>query len=327
MTDPSERYLVTGSMGCLGSWTVRRLIDLDLNVVAFDLSADTRRLELLASAAELERVTFVRGDITDLSTVAEVVERHHITRIIHCAALQIPFVRANPSLGARVNVVGTVNVFEAAAANPGQVLGLAYASAAGVFGPPDLYPGSTVVDDSAQMPSTLYGVFKQADEQIARIYWSERGLSSVGLRPWIIYGPGRDQGMTSDVTVAMLAAAARVPYRIGFGGESLFQFAPDVAAAFVAAAQAGLQGAETFNLGGETASIERIVDLLAEIEPTSREQITFDPTPLPVVSRVNADRFERMVAAPPFVSLAAGTERSVATFRELLGRNLVKPPS
>jgi nucleoside-diphosphate-sugar epimerase len=272
-------------------------------------------------------VTFVEGDITDAGVVSAAINDHGVTHVIHCAALQVPFVRANPTLGARVNVVGTVNVFEAALASAGRVRALVYASAAGVFGPPSMYPGASVDDDAPQRPSTLYGAFKQANEQTARIYWADRGLASVGLRPWIIYGPGRDQGMTSDVTVAMLAAAARVPYRIGFGGESLFQFAPDVAASFVAAAQAGLPGAETFNLGGETASIARVVDLLDELEPGSRDRITYEPAPLPVVSRANAARFEELVGPPPFTSLAAGTERTVTLFRGLLGRGLVKPPA
>ena len=59
------------------------------------------------------RVTFVAGDITDLDAVERASTRHGITNVIHLAALQVPFCRADPPLGARVNVVGTVNVFEA----------------------------------------------------------------------------------------------------------------------------------------------------------------------------------------------------------------------
>jgi UDP-glucuronate 4-epimerase len=327
MNQASDRYLVTGCMGCLGSWVVRHLLDEGNDVVAFDLSPDNRRLRLLMSDDELAGVTIIRGDITDTKAVSEVVGLNKITHVIHTAALQIPFVRANPPVGAQVNVTGTINVFEAAAANAGQVRGVVYASAAGVFGPPELYPDGVVLDDSLRMPTTLYGVFKQANEDSARIYWNERRLSTVGLRPWIIYGPGRDQGMTSDVTVAMLAAAAGKPYRIGYGGESLFQFAPDMASAFVGAVRAVPEGASAFNLGGQTASVARIVDLIGEIEPASRGLITFDPTALSVVARADTSGFDAIVPNQTPTPLEEGITRTIAMFHDLLARGLVMAPS
>lgn len=322
----SDRYLVTGAMGCLGSWVIRRLLDDGSDVIAFDLATDGHRLELLATREKLARVTFTRGDITDLGAIRNVIASKQISHIIHCAALQIPFVRGNPSRGAQVNVTGTVNVFEAAAAHAGQIRGLVYASAAGVFGPPTMYPEGFVRDDSPRNPSTLYGVFKQANEDTARVYWAEQSISSVGLRPWIIYGPGRDQGMTSDVTTAMLAVASGVPYQIGFGGESLFQFAPDVASAFVTAARAEHNGAAAFNLGGETATVQSVVEILEEIDPTCRGRITYDPTPLPVIARADTSGFEATVTTTPITSLPDGTRQTVAMFRRLLDRGLLKFP-
>ncbi len=59
------------------------------------------------------------------------------------------------------------------------------------------------------------------------------GLPSVGLRPFVIYGPGRDQGLTSGPSVAILAAVSGAPFHIPYGGHNLFQFAEDVARAFV----------------------------------------------------------------------------------------------
>lgn len=313
-------------MGCLGSWVIRRLLDDGSDVVAFDLATDSHRLELLATPEELARVTFRRGDITDPDAIRDAIAGQQISHIIHCAALQIPFVRADPSRGAQVNVTGTVNVFQAAAAHASQIRGLVYASAAGVFGPAALYPEGFVRDDSIRSPSTLYGVFKQANEDLAKVCWTEQSISSVGLRPWIIYGPGRDQGMTSDVTSAMLAVASGVPYRIGFGGESLFQFAPDVASAFVAAARIQNYGARAFNLGGDTATVHNIVEILEDIEPGCRGTITYEPTPLPVIARADTSGFEATVGTIPVTSLRDGTRQTVTMFRQLLGRGLVKLP-
>ena len=69
-----------------------------------------------------------------------------------------------------------------------------------------------MVEMSGQ-PGTLYGVYKRANEGTAHVYWADHGVASVGLRPHTVFGPGRDQGLTSAPTTAMLAAACGRPYR------------------------------------------------------------------------------------------------------------------
>src|SRR5262249_47406932 len=145
-TMSDERWLVTGALGCIGAWTAITLVRESARVVAFDLGDDLRRLRLIGTPQEIDRIEVVRGDITDLPTVESVFAEHQITHVVHLAALQVPFVRENPVLGSQVNVTGTVNVFEAA-----RRLGLespvAYASSAAVY------------DRNGNVaPSTLYGV-------------------------------------------------------------------------------------------------------------------------------------------------------------------------
>ena len=171
-------------------------------MVAFDLSDDDRRLRLIADAVELDRISFARGDITDLQTVERVLAEHEITHVVHLAALQVPFCRENPMLGAQVNVTGTVNVFEAAK-RLGLATTIAYASSAAVYD-----------RQGAIAPKTLYGVYKVADEGTPRVYAAESGVASVGLRPFTVYGPGRDQGLTAGPTLAIAAAVRGEPYRI-----------------------------------------------------------------------------------------------------------------
>ena len=141
----SSTYLVTGGMGCLGAWTLYHLQRAGKRAVCFDLSDDRHRLDLLMSRAEQAAITFVRGDLTDTQQVRTVFEQHAITHVIHLAALQVPFCRANPPVGAQVNVTGTVNVFEAARHTG--VNHLAMASSVAVYGPPELYaPGLLPAD-------------------------------------------------------------------------------------------------------------------------------------------------------------------------------------
>jgi len=109
------------------------------------------------------------------------------------------------------------------------------------------------------LPRTLYGVYKLANEGTARVYWQDERVASIGLRPFSVYGPGRDQGVTADPTHAMRAAARRQPYRIGFGGKTELHYAPDVAHAFLLAAQAEPTGAFIYDFPGEPVSMAEVV--------------------------------------------------------------------
>jgi UDP-glucuronate 4-epimerase len=221
----SERFLVTGAYGCVGAWVVHELVRASRNVVAFDVTGVLRRLRLLLGR-EADEVPHITGDIADGASLERALDEHEITNVVHLAAFQVPSVRADPPLGARVNVLGTVNVLEAARRH--ELAPVVYASSIAAVD----RDGGT-----AGPPTTLYGVFKRANEQAARIYLEENGVASVGLRPHTVYAVGRDQGVTSAPTAAMLAAAARVQYRIPYGGACQMQLARDVARAFVAASE------------------------------------------------------------------------------------------
>ena len=217
-------------------------------VVTFDLSTDPRRIALLLSPEQLDAVPHVAGDISDLDTVESAIDAHGITNVIHLAALQVPFCRADPPLGARVNVLGTVIVFEAVRRRLDRMAGVVYASSIAAFGRPRRVRGAA---RRAGYPGTIYGVYKRANEGTALgFYLAESGVPSIGLRPHTVYGVGRDQGLTSAPTTAMLAAAAGVSYTIPYGGAAQLQLAQDVARAFVAASVSGHDDATVHNLPG-----------------------------------------------------------------------------
>ena len=144
----NETFMITGSMGCIGAWVIRNLVQEGVKVVATDLATEPVRPRQVMSEEELSKVTFAKLDVTDLNAVRGTVEENGITHIVHLAGLQVPFCRANPSLGSQVNVVGTVNMFEAA--RHAGVKGLAYASSLAVLGPAEDYPAGRVVDDVPQ---------------------------------------------------------------------------------------------------------------------------------------------------------------------------------
>jgi UDP-glucuronate 4-epimerase len=129
----TERFLVTGALGCIGAWSCAQLVREGVPVVAHDLGEDTRRLESIMSLEELARLTFVKGDILDLVQLEQVIVDHGVTHLIHLAAMLLPLVKADPPRGAAVNVVGTTNVMEAAKRR--RLRGFAYASSGAVLAP------------------------------------------------------------------------------------------------------------------------------------------------------------------------------------------------
>lgn len=311
-----ERYFITGGMGCLGAWVIRNLVRAGVETVAFDLSDDKSRLELIMTPEEISRVTFIRGDITHSDTVKSVILDNQITHIIHLAALQVPFCKANPSLGAAVNVVGAVNVFEATkAAGINKVV---YASSVAVFGGKDEYEGELLTHHDIPNPHTHYGVFKQANEGTAQIYWQDDGIASVGLRPYTLYGPGRDQGLTSTPTQAMLAAARGEVYHISYGGFNGFQYNDDVAKIFIQATQTPFTGAKVFNIKGSVAHMQEVVAAIEAVEPAVKDKITFEDTELNFPRGQEDKELRQFLGDIPNTSLEEGVAKTILHFRRAI---------
>ena len=326
MPATAERFLVTGAAGCIGAWAVRLLLDEGVPVVATDLSPDLRRFDLL-SRGRGGRPEFARLDVTSARDVADVVAGHEITHVVHLAGLQLPFCAADPPLGAMVNVVGTVNVFEGIRAAGGRI-GLALASSAAVFGPPAGHAAGVVADNSPLLPDSFYGVYKAANEGTAKVYATGHGIGSVALRPFIVYGLGRDQGMTSDPTKAMLAAAAGVPFRIKFSGSMLLTYAPDCARAFIASARAAAGSGEaiSLNVPGQRIGVAALAGLIEDILPGSGGLITWEDNPLPVPSLLAGPALRDAVGEVPGTALADGVRETIKGFQDALAAGIIAMP-
>jgi UDP-glucuronate 4-epimerase len=305
----AERFLVTGMLGCLGAWVARCVLDDGDAAVGYDLGDDRSRLELVLGD-DAGGVVLVKGDITDLAGLERALDDHAITRVVHLAALQVPFVRANPPLGMRVNVAGTVNVFDAVSRRLDRIPTIAYASSAAVYNSSDPSPAP---ESGATSPGTLYGVSKLADEGIARVYRAESGVPSIGLRPYVVYGPGRDQGMTSGPTAAMLAALRGEPFHIGFSGDAQYDYAPDIARATVTAAHLSDGTTGVYNTPGSLADVADVVAAIRACVPGA--EITWSGDRLPFPAELEAVGFDRDVGPFPRTSLTDGVAATIAHFR------------
>ncbi len=303
-----ERWLITGALGCIGTWCCRELVRDGHAVIAYDLGRDWPRAELVMTAEEHDAVELINGDITDLEALERVLAARRVTHIVHLAAMLVPLAAADPPRGASVNVAGTVNVFEAARRNG--LGGLAYASSAAVY---DRADGIRVAEDADGHPMSHYGVHKQANEGAARVYWLDGGIASIGLRPHIVYGPGRDHGMTAGPTLAMAAAVRGERYEIPFGGRAQFQYAPEAARKFIDAGRAAGGGAEVRNLGGPSEHVAAVIAAVEAALPEAAGTITYKEDVLLALP-------EEMEARSPVTTpLREGVRETIERLRQHLG--------
>lgn len=303
----SETYFITGAQGCIGSWIVKALIERGDEVVVFDRSDDSSRLRAIMDADDLARVRFISGDITEGAAVLSALSVSKAERVIHLAGLQVPTCRVDAVAGALVNVVGTLNVFEAMRTIG--LGGLVYASSAAVYGMND--DDEPLDETSPCEPTTHYGVFKHTNEGNARVYFLDHGIASVGLRPLTVYGVNRDTGLTSDPTKAMKSAVLGRPFHIRFSGATDFQYVADTAAAFISCADQMPEGANVFNLHGETVAVERLTKL---INQKAGDLITFGGPPIPIAAAMDDTAIRKVLTSLPSTPLDAGVRETMDRF-------------
>jgi len=311
------RVLITGGYGFIGAWIIKNLVAHGDHVWVYDLKEDPRRLKPIMPEEDVCKVAFVAGDVTNLAGLQDALAKHAITHVIHLAGLQVPTCRANPILGATVNVVGTLCVFEAVRLAGEQVKRLVYASTAAVFGPPEKYPVGPLADDVKLFPATHYGHFKVCNEGNAAVYFQDFALSSIGLRPWTVYGVGRDLGMTSEPTKSIKSVALGRKYHISYGGFQDFQYVDDVAKAFVRCLEVPYQGAKSYNLRGAVVDIQTFHKALCAVEPAARPLVTHGDRQLAIAYDLDDAALLKDIGPLPKTRLEDGIRQTLELFRKL----------
>jgi UDP-glucuronate 4-epimerase len=321
-SDFDGRVLVTGAGGCIGSWVLALLTRASVSVSAFDLSQDTRRPRLLMPSAELSKIRWLTGDIADPEAIVGAARASDACAIIHLAALQVPFCKADPVAGAKVNVVGTVNVFEAARALG--IKRIAYASSIAAHSVIENHAARGAGQSHGTLP-TLYGAYKHCNEQTAKVYSQDWGVHSVGLRPGVVYGVGRDQGLTSKTTVAILAAAANRPYTIPFRGAVSWLHAGEVASAFIRAVAKVRSGAPVFDINGVSSTVEQSLEVLKRVAPAMQVSASGDALPFPM--DLSDEPARACLGNYGSVPLEAGIRATYEAFQSLLSKGLIRADS
>jgi nucleoside-diphosphate-sugar epimerase len=304
---------VTGAEGCIGAWVTKILLERGVEVIAFDVTETRSRLRLIAPSLDQTRLRYELGRLEDTARVKALVNDHGITHIVHLAAVLMPFCQAKPVEGALINVIGTLNVFEAVRdVNPN--IRISYASSSAVWGPEDAYDDRALTERDAPLPSTHYGIYKLANESSARVFYQQHQISSFALRPWTVYGPGRDAGLTAAPTLALQHVARGERYQLPVSGPMDLQFVEDVAGAFVACLFAPQPGAHVFNLAGDVVDMQDFIRLVEQIRPEAQGLLTAAGPRVPVAHRMDASLLHQSIPELPRTSLADGIGRTIATY-------------
>jgi UDP-glucose 4-epimerase len=293
------KALVTGANGFIGAWALRRLVDAGIRVVALDLAPPGPLVRRLLGN-ELSDVPWRQADVSASDDMEQACAGCDLT--VHLAGVLTPACRDDPVRGAMVNLIGTLKVFEAARRRGiGKVV---YASSAAVYGP-----------DHADFPAptTHYGAFKLACEGSARSYWADHGIVSLGLRPFVVYGPGREVGASAGVSLACRAAAEGAAYTIPFTGRAGMVFIDDVVDAIVIGATTRLDRAALLDLCGEVRSVDEVIDEIRRHHPGA--QLSAEGAPLPLCCDTPQPAAAALLPGLRTTPLPDGIARTLAFYR------------
>jgi UDP-glucose 4-epimerase len=305
------RIVVTGGAGFIGSHLVDTFIGEGHEVVVVDnlwTHGGGRRENIH------QRASFVHMDIRD-----EAIKRifHEFKPEIvshHAAQHSVAIGTRDPQYDANVNVVGMLNVLDAAVACGARKI--VFASSAATYGDVTAMP---VDETSPQRPVSPYGITKMVTEHYLRFYKSEHQLDFTALRYGNVFGPRQDPNGEAGV-IAIFAAKflAGEGVRIDWDGEQTrdYVYVADVVRANLAALTKG--SGEIYVIGtGQKTSVNRVYKALAEVTGVSPE-ITRAPKRAGDAREVyfNPAKAARELGWKAKVDLVGGMRETIAYFRE-----------
>jgi UDP-glucose 4-epimerase len=296
------RVLVTGGAGFIGSHLTDAFLARGDDVAVVDDLSHGRggRLDPRAATHKLS--------ITEVGPLTALVERTRPELICHLAAqIDVRVSVAAPADDAQANVVGTVNVLEAARAADARVL---FCSTGGaLYGRDAPIPS---LEDVLPLPESPYGIAKYCAEQYVGLYNRLHGTRHTILRLANVYGPRQDPAGESGVIPIFCARvlAGERPVIYGDGTQTRdYVYVGDAVAAFLAAADQGRPGIWNFGTGVESS----VLDLARLIGEAAGRPV--DPQFAPARtgelqrSALAVERAERDLGWKAAVSLAEGVQR------------------
>ncbi len=310
-----QPILVTGAAGFIGSHLAQALLARGTAVIGLDNLNDyyepaRKHANLAEVRAEPQRAalfTFIEGDVRDQALLARIFSEYQPRAIAHLAAMA--GVRASmeePHLYYDVNLVGTLNLLEAARAHGTE--NFVFASTSSAYGNTLRIP--FVEDDHSDRPLAPYPASKRATELLGYTYHHLYGQNFTALRFFTVYGPRNRPDMMAYKILDNIFYSREVPLYNNGQMYRDWTYVADIVAGVVAAVDRPL-GYEIVNLGrGEPVLL---ADFVRHIEEFTGRPSSLDPTPMldTDMHRTNADisKAQRLLGYAPQVSVREGVRR------------------
>jgi UDP-glucose 4-epimerase len=294
--------LVTGGLGYIGSHVVHDLLDRGWRVRIFDNYYRCDR-SVAAALAKLDNVDVIEGDVRYANAVESAMQG--VEAVVHLAAVCLNKSISDPTESLDVNLLGTQNVYDAAAR--ASVRRIVYASSASVYGNPLSLP---MLEEGPLAPLTPYCIAKLAGEQLLSFYAQRSKMSWLALRFFNVYGPGQptDAYYTSVVLTFLRRLAAGEPPVIDGRGEQSMDFVhvTDVARSVGLALDSDSTG-QVLNVGtGTQTTVAQLADHLIKAVGVDVRPV-FRPREVLVTQReASIERIREVLGWEPTVELAEG---------------------
>lgn len=316
--------LITGATGFVGS----HLVDHLLAETDWHLASVSRSLRHVEYAPPSARLRFYAADLTEPSTIEQVIGDLKPDGIIHLAGQPLePAAWRDPAATFRLNVIGQINLFEAAikaGLRPRTVLG-GSALIYGIVKPEE----NPIDEDQPPRPTSPYSVSKLAADYLGYQYWVSHQLPVVRLRPFNQIGPRQSPDFVVSDFAKQIAeierGAAQPVLRVGnLAAQRDFLDVRDAASAYRLALQDGAPG-EAYNIGsGEAHSVQELLDIMLGMTSVpirvEVDQAKFRPIDLPRIV-CNAGKFRSKTGWQPRLPLQTSLRDTLDYWRQKTARS------
>ena len=314
--------LVTGATGLLGGWLVRRLLEMDADVVC--LVRDWVPQSELFHARLAERVKTVRGDIGDQKLLERILGEYEIDTVFHLAAQTIVGIaNRNPISTFETNIRGTWTLLEACRRSP-KIHSIVMASSDKAYGDQEQLPYSEDTPLAGRYP---YDASKSCADLLAQSYAITYGLPVAITRCGNFYGGGDfNWNRVVPGTIRSVLRGQRPIIRSDGQFVRDYFYIEDAAAAYALLAEGlannkNLSG-EAFNFSNETpVSVIDLVDLILQLMDTDLKPIIRNEASNEIRRQyLDASKARKLLNWKPAFDLDEGLKRTIAWYKEFFAR-------
>ena len=303
-----KRYLVTGGCGFIGSHLVDELSKKN-EVIILDIGSRKNRPKWD------KNVGIVNGDIRDYELVKTLTK--NVDCVFHLAAqTRVPDSIKDPHFDVHNNIVGTLNILNAALESDKNNIRIVFSSSGAVYGDPEYTP---IDENHPTNPKSPYGVSKLACEKYCRVFHETYGLKTIALRFFNVYGPRSRKGVIYEFISRLLRGK---PLEIHGTGKQMrdFVYVKDIVLGNILASKSHAWG-KVFNIGtGEGTRITELANLLAEkINGNRKTSVLKYTLPRPgdvKKSFANTERAKRSLAYKSMYPLEKGLDETINWLRK-----------